>query len=194
MTDLIKSYIVIDSSFKDYELLKKYFKLILHKDVNVTPLNESLLKMDEIQVDDFISLRVSISAIKNDLNLNKLVLIESPFYLKDNYEIFNNVNDNSFDLFDVLLSLNDEEIKINFINSILNKVDSSLLITVKNYLELNSSISLVSKTLYMHRNTVLYQINKFINLTEINIKNNNNSALVRYMIYIYNKEKENETL
>ncbi|MFC3883827.1 PucR family transcriptional regulator [Bacillus songklensis] len=48
--------------------------------------------------------------------------------------------------------------------------DEELLKTVKMYLECNLNVSLTSKKLYMHRNSLQYRIDKFIEKTGIDIK------------------------
>ncbi|TYR79023.1 transcriptional regulator [Priestia megaterium] len=50
------------------------------------------------------------------------------------------------------------------------KEDSSLLETIKCYLECNLNVSLAAKKLYMHRNSLQYRIDKFIDRTNIDIK------------------------
>lgn len=49
--------------------------------------------------------------------------------------------------------------------------DDELLKTIKTYLECNLNVSLTSKKLYMHRNSLQYRIDKFIEKTGIDIKN-----------------------
>ncbi|HWO94821.1 MAG TPA: helix-turn-helix domain-containing protein [Bacillus sp. (in: firmicutes)] len=49
--------------------------------------------------------------------------------------------------------------------------DKELLKTIKTYLECNLNVSLTSKKLYMHRNSLQYRIDKFIEKTGIDIKN-----------------------
>ncbi|MCM3066772.1 PucR family transcriptional regulator [Priestia flexa] len=58
-------------------------------------------------------------------------------------------------------------------NTILSliKDDETLLNTVKCYLECNLNVSLAAKKLYMHRNSLQYRIDKFIDRTDLDIKN-----------------------
>lgn len=49
--------------------------------------------------------------------------------------------------------------------------DKELLKTIRTYLECNLNVSLTSKKLYMHRNSLQYRIEKFIEKTGIDIKN-----------------------
>ncbi len=50
------------------------------------------------------------------------------------------------------------------------KEDPELLITIKTYLEANFNLSLTAKNLYIHRNTLQYRLDKFVEKTGINLK------------------------
>ena len=195
MTDTIKSYISIDETFLNFDLLKKFFYLIIKKDVQLTKVQSGLLKVEEMSYDDFSSIKLSIMTIKNDLNLSHFSLIEVPFYSNNFSLILKNKLSGSFDLFEILLrdfSLGNKH--LDFINSVFKEVPDYVINTVDVYLKCDSSIEKSSKLLFTHRNTVNYRVNKFINLTSINIKNCSNIALCRFMISIYNLEKKGVTV
>ena len=195
MTDTIKTYISIDETFLNFDLLKKFFYLIIKKDVQLTKIQSGLLKVEEMSYDDYSSIKLSIMTIKNDLNLSHLSLIEVPFYSNNFSLILKNKLSGSFDLFEILLrdfSLGNKH--LDFINSVFKEVPDYVINTVDVYLKCDSSIEKSSKLLFTHRNTVNYRVNKFINLTSINIKNCSNIALCRFMISIYNLEKKGATV
>lgn len=195
MTDTIKSYISIDETFLNFDLLKKFFYLIIKKDVQLTKVQSGLLKVEEMSYDDYSSIKLSIMTIKNDLNLSHFSLIEVPFYSNNFSLILKNKLSGSFDLFEILLrdfSLGNKH--LDFINSVFKEVPDYVINTVDVYLKCDSSIEKSSKLLFTHRNTVNYRVNKFINLTSINIKNCSNIALCRFMISIYNLEKKGVTV
>ena len=195
MTDTIKSYISIDETFLNFDLLKKFFYLIIKKDIQLTKVQSGLLKVEEMSYDDYSSIKLSIMTIKNDLNLSHLSLIEVPFYSNNFSLILKNKLSGSFDLFEILLrdfSLGNKH--LDFINSVFKEVPDYVINTVDVYLKCDSSIEKSSKLLFTHRNTVNYRVNKFINLTSINIKNCSNIALCRFMISIYNLEKKGATV
>lgn len=195
MTDAIKSYISIDETFLNFDLLKKFFYLIIKKDVQLTKIQSGLLKVEEMSYDDYSSIKLSIMTIKNDLNLSHFSLIEVPFYSNNFSLILKNKLSGSFDLFEILLrdfSLGNKH--LDFINSVFKEVPDYVINTVDVYLKCDSSIEKSSKLLFTHRNTVNYRVNKFINLTSINIKNCSNIALCRFMISIYNLEKKGVTV
>lgn len=62
--------------------------------------------------------------------------------------------------------------------------DKDLVHLIKTFLENNSNTSLAAKKLYMHRNSLQYKIDKFINRTSIDIKNFN-GAIAIYFICVY---------
>ena len=195
MTDAIKTYISIDETFLNFDLLKKFFYLIIKKDVQLTKVQSGLLKVEEMSYDDYSSIKLSIMTIKNDLHLSHFSLIEVPFYSNNFSLILKNKLSGSFDLFEILLrdfSLGNKH--LDFINSVFKEVPDYVINTVDVYLKCDSSIEKSSKLLFTHRNTVNYRVNKFINLTSINIKNRSNIALCRFMISIYNLEKKGVTV
>ena len=53
MTDTIKTYISIDETFLNFDLLKKFFYLIIKKDVQLTKIQSGLLKVEEMSYDDY---------------------------------------------------------------------------------------------------------------------------------------------
>lgn len=62
--------------------------------------------------------------------------------------------------------------------------DSELINIIKTYLENNSNTSLTAKKLYMHRNSLQYKIDKFIEQTSIDIKSFH-GAISIYFICLY---------
>ncbi len=65
-----------------------------------------------------------------------------------------------------------EDVKLGFRELILSAVedDENLLDTVKAYLEANMNLSLTAKNQFMHRNTVQYRLDKFMEKTGIDLK------------------------
>src|SRR5699024_4503873 len=66
---------------------------------------------------------------------------------------------------------NDQDIQF-LIQSILKETieDEELLRTIQTFLECNSNVSLAAKKMYMHRNSLQYRIDKFIEKTTIDVK------------------------
>lgn len=75
----------------------------------------------------------------------------------------------------------------NLINTVLSQVsDTELLRTIRTYLECNMNISLTAKKLYMHRNSVQYRVDKFIEKTRIDIKTFTGAVSI-YMALLLNE-------
>ncbi len=73
-----------------------------------------------------------------------------------------------------------DEVKT-FINS---KVNNEVIHTVREFIDNNMNSSLSAKKLYMHRNTLNYRIDNFIDATKINVKTFKGANAV-YMLYKY---------
>lgn len=78
---------------------------------------------------------------------------------------------------------NDFEL-FNILKKEFSSIDKELLNTAFAYLQCNMNASLASKTLYIHRNTFNYRLNKFIEKTSLDIRDYNNSIflLTYYLI------------
>jgi len=76
------------------------------------------------------------------------------------------------------------EQNLNMILKMLDPVkdDKTLLHSVKTYLECNLNASLAAKKLFMHRNTLQYRVDKFIEKTSIDIKQFPNAVSVYIML------------
>ncbi len=70
---------------------------------------------------------------------------------------------------------------INFINS---KVNNEVIHTVREFIDNNMNSSLSAKKLFMHRNTLNYRIDNFIEATNINVKTFKGANAI-YMLYKY---------
>lgn len=118
------------------------------------------------------------------MNLKRISFIIVPFFSKQFRSIALDIDkDGIFYLYDILLKkLNQNELNIEELKSIIKGVPSDILITVKNYIQLNRSIIETSKLMFTHRNTINYRINKFIYLTEINIRDLSNAMLVYFIL------------
>lgn len=62
--------------------------------------------------------------------------------------------------------------------------DRELLTTIKVFLESNSNTSLAAKKLYVHRNTLQYRLDKFMEKTGINLKDFDSTVMV-YLACLY---------
>ncbi|MFB1051117.1 PucR family transcriptional regulator [Paraliobacillus sp. JSM ZJ581] len=67
--------------------------------------------------------------------------------------------------------------------------DEALLDTIQVFLECNSNVSLAAKKMYMHRNSLQYRIDKFVEKTNIDVKQFE-GALCVYLILLLKKRNE----
>jgi hypothetical protein len=72
-----------------------------------------------------------------------------------------------------------------YINELLGKTrqDPELIKTIKTYIECNSNATLAAKKLYIHRNSLQYRIDKFMDKTGLDIRNFPH-ALAAYMVLL----------
>ncbi|MGX1900424.1 PucR family transcriptional regulator [Thermolongibacillus altinsuensis] len=92
------------------------------------------------------------------------------------------------DVFPLLLMKNfDLSYATYFLNDV--KDDLQLLETVKTFFECNLNASLTAKKLYMHRNSLQYRIDKFIEKTGVDIKQFK-GAIATYLAILYNEQND----
>ena len=77
---------------------------------------------------------------------------------------------------------NNEKLKTEIKEYIASKVNNEVVHTVRQFIENNMNSSLSAKKLYMHRNTLNYRVDNFIESTHINVKNFAGANAV-YMLY-----------
>lgn len=73
------------------------------------------------------------------------------------------------------------------------EITEDVLETIKVYLEANCSLSLTSKIMFIHRNTINYRITRFIELTNINIRFTLNGYYV-YLLITWDESSYNKFL
>ena len=86
------------------------------------------------------------------------------------------------DLITYVVLKNDKELKNKIINYITKKSSSEVIHTVREFIENNMNSSMSAKKLFMHRNTLNYRIDNFIEATNINVKTFKGANAI-YMLY-----------
>lgn len=87
-----------------------------------------------------------------------------------------------FLLFDELSDETRHQLTSSLLESVME--DEELLYTIKIFLECNSNITLAAKKLYIHRNSLQYRLDKFIDKTGMNVKEFK-GALAAYLAIIH---------
>lgn len=181
MSNLIRSYLYIDEDFDNQKTLEKMFSLITQEDVHLKRC-VNCYEVSELAGKDFIKIAVSLNTMRHDLVVTNLSLVVFPFY-DDKLLKFIEVKKNGINyLFDLLFISFDKNVECkNYFVNLFSKVPDDILDTVKTYTNLNGAVSDVSEIMFTHRNTINYRINRFIQLTSIDIRQLENIALVRWL-------------
>ena len=79
---------------------------------------------------------------------------------------------------------NNKVLKSKILDYINEKVNNEVVHTVLEFIENNMNSSSTSKKLYMHRNTLNYRIDNFIEITKINVKTFKGANAI-YLLYKY---------
>ncbi|MBP1994186.1 PucR family transcriptional regulator [Paenibacillus eucommiae] len=92
-----------------------------------------------------------------------------------------------------LLHLVEEEEKNKFLEQVLrgtdHVLDSETLMTLEQFFALDCNVSETAKKLYIHRNTLLYRLDKFKNETGLDVRTFNHAVLVRLALLLYKVTK-----
>lgn len=188
MNNYIKSYLIFDENFTNLNVLSKMISLILRKNIELTKVANNVIKVPEIEKDNFCKIIVSLKTIQSDLSLKQLTLVEVPYYSEDFLDVLK-INESGFlTLYEILMNLYlKHQLKNNFVLNIFSKIPTILIDTVRTYIDLEESIIYTSEIMFTHRNTINYRINRFTQLTNIDLKNKRNVVLVRFLIFVYDK-------
>jgi sugar diacid utilization regulator len=85
--------------------------------------------------------------------------------------------------------------KNKFLESILhqdyNELDGEMLITLESFFSANCNVSDTAKKLYIHRNTLLYRLDKFKQETGMDVREFDHAVLVRIALLLYKVTKNN---
>ena len=88
------------------------------------------------------------------------------------------------DIITYIVLKDNKELKNKIREFIMSKVNSDVLHTVREFIENSMNSSLSAKKLFMHRNTLNYRIDNFIESTYINVKTFRGANAI-YMLYKY---------
>lgn len=159
------------------EIIRNLYSYYL--DIEYENNNSGIIMADE---NFYFRLDIIQNVLLNDLNINLIFLetfdLNNISYLTLNYLIdkrksgLYSLDEVIFDSYiNKIYILSDELIKL------FNQCDKDLLNTAKYYLKANMNSVLASKYLYVHRNTFDYRLNKFKDITKLDIKNYKNALI-----------------
>ena len=106
-----------------------------------------------------------------------------------------NTNNRKENILDNYLLIADSDTKIILADKFLNKKiisvfkDQDLIESAEAFFDNNLNISETSRNTFMHRNTLIYRIEKIERITGLNIRNLNDAVSFMFMKAIYDKTK-----
>lgn len=131
------------------------------------------------------NLQTLFMTLGNDFNTS-LTIFNVPFFDEFIYKLFDNIKSPGvYNAYGVLLQmLINQEIKKEEIPDYLSKVSKETLDMVQVYISTGLNGKLTSELLYVHRNTMIYRINQFIEKTNIDIRQLYNANFVYLLILL----------
>mgnify|MGYP003295030152 CR=1 FL=1 len=131
------------------------------------------------------NLQTLFMTLGNDFNTS-LTIFNVPFFDEFIYKLFENIKSPGvYNAYGVLLQmLINQEIKKEEIPDYLSKVSKEALDMIQVYISTGLNGKLTSELLYVHRNTMIYRINQFVEKTGIDIRQLYNANFVYLLILL----------
>jgi hypothetical protein len=149
--------------------------------------NNTVIEVEGIHKDGFAKLINCINPLKNDLKVGFLSIVVVPAFKQQFINLINVKETKVYYLFDLLLDkYKQNNININSLKEVFNNVNENILLTVKQYINMEQSVLATSESMFTHRNTINYRISKFINITGMNIRETNSAMVVYLLLKILN--------
>lgn len=132
-----------------------------------------------------------IHAMREDLGVSFSILVASykdefmMKLLKEAVEYFPNQCLYPSDVIMKQMSFGDYS-SLPFLKNMFIKVPSFLMLTAGEYLRCGLDASLASKALFIHRNTFIYRLNQFIEITKLDIRDYHNALLLELFFQLSN--------
>lgn len=127
------------------------------------------------------------SLLSSILTLREAVFLGTTFYLGSSIHFPWRLH-----LERLLYRISDED-KKGFLEQILNRsdylTDAEMLPTLEHFFALDCNVSDTAKQLYIHRNTLLYRLDKFKQETGLDVRNFRDAVLVRIALLLYKVTK-----
>ena len=181
MNNDVKLYLVSSENIESIKMLEKMLNLICLNKITVRK-TSNVYEVDGVKQDGFAKLINCIQTLKNDLKLDFLSVVVVPLFKREFIGLLNVKETKVYYLFDLLLQeLQNKNKNLAVLKSIFTNIPENVLETVKCYINMDRSIIHTSEAMFTHRNTINYRLNKFIQLSGINIRETN-SAMAIYMI------------
>ena len=182
MNSDIKFYIVTSEAIENESILEKMLTLICQNKAVVNKFN-NVYCVSGVKNEGFSKLVNCIKPLKNDLKLDYLSLVVVPCFHEAFIDLLDVKDTKVYYLFDLIVEKNSSgNLNVDSLKVLFNKIPDNILQTIKQYINFNQSIICTSEAMFTHRNTINYRLNKFIQLTGINIREIN-SAMTIYLLF-----------
>ena len=175
--------------YKDYVLLLGSFENIQEHTCSIhETLYTSIYKkchMCYIEADDYVSLKEKFELCRNKLNVAEKYNVSGRVFNKDSL-MFESIIDN--------LNENEKNRIINKFNDGFEKLDNDIIQSIDVFFEFNLNLSEAAKKLYVHRNTLIYRLDKIQKYTSYDIRKFNDAVIfkIAFAIWKQNRTEQNK--
>lgn len=187
MNNDVKVYLVANDASENGQILKKMLTIITQNNINVSKVL-GVFEISGLKQDGLAKLIHCIHPLKNDLRLDYLSIVIVPEFKEEFIKLINVKDTKVYYLFDLIIDkIKNNSINVSILNSLFKNIPDSIIDTVKQYIVMNQSVINTSEAMFTHRNTINYRLNKFIELTGINIRETNSAMTTYLLLTLLNK-------
>ena len=187
MNNDVKAYLVASPTFENLNMINKMLTLICQNNINVSK-TFGVFEITGLKQDGLAKLINCIHPLKNDLKVDYISVIVVPEFKEEFIKLIDVKETNVYYLFDLLVEkIKNNSININVLSSLFKNVPDNILQTVRQYIIMNQSVINTSEAMFTHRNTINYRLNKFIELTGINVRETSSAMTTYLLLTLLNK-------
>ena len=139
---------------------------------------------------------ISYSSVKNFEEVKKVY--EDSLYkieLAKKYNISDNIFDEKKLMFELIIDSVSEKNKVNIYNNFNNgfsKLDSEMIRTIDVFLKCGLNLSDAARELYIHRNTLIYRLDKIQKYTTYDIREFNSAVLFKIVFFLWKQKNKKQ--
>ena len=187
MNNDVKAYLVASPTIENLNMINKMLTLICQNNINVSK-TFGVFEITGLKQDGLAKLINCIHPLKNDLKVDYISVIVVPEFKEEFIKLIDVKETNVYYLFDLLVEkIKNNSININVLSSLFKNVPENILQTIKQYIIMNQSVINTSEAMFTHRNTINYRLNKFIELTGINVRETSSAMTTYLLLTLLNK-------
>lgn len=185
LRDVYNNIEVMVITFKEYILLLGSFENIQEHTCSIhETLYTSIYKkcyMSYIEINDYNLLKRNFDLCRYKVNVAEKYNVSGRIFDKNSL-MFESIIDN----------LNDEEKSriINKFNEGFEKMDNDIIQSIDTFFEMNLNLSEAAKKLYVHRNTLIYRLDKIQKYTSYDIRKFNDAVIFKIAFDIWKQKRD----